>query len=124
MLKGCEANANRTFIRVSPIYLVVMEIETVTLPLKVQRCVFCAATVSNNFISRGEEEPDPQQVFMDGLAVISESLNLPGIIKFSNKAVWQLLGFEDFIGAVCCNDCYSLVSNLVTLRQLILSTQV
>lgn len=111
------------------------------LPVKARNCVVCASVlqpdvrndprlstnlnnVYRNQVSRFQEQiPICSDRFLKGLSVFCEALDIDK--SYIDCKKWDVSGEdENFVQYVCCRTCYSRFGQLVTLQELIVTTQV
>lgn len=81
-------------------------------------CVFCGNSIEEEG-SYLTEESVGKNTFLQGVNLIVRLLN----VSWEAETDWGLMN-DEFVGMLCCQECYRLLEKVVSLDQLIMDTQV
>ncbi|CAL8104529.1 unnamed protein product [Orchesella dallaii] len=83
---------------------------------KSRLCVFCTKLIVNE---PSKVNVSSSEAFLKGVQVLCNVLQLEQ--RFVSEDLWRLAGTENFINFICCAQCSNLLTNLVSLHELIIA---
>ncbi|CAL8111557.1 unnamed protein product [Orchesella dallaii] len=96
---------------------------------KLRYCFICASGIQNNLNEDGEEQlvcastEISLEVFLKGLDIFCEALQIDRK-PFCRDEEWKRFAeLDNFVRYICCSQCCSILENVVSLHELILSTE-